>query len=290
MAEADVRGARLEQVIGRNSHEIMVLLFVVCHRRDDTDAHAQPHIGLDHVGIHCRQYHVRTQPVCGKGLVEFRAAGEAEGVGYDRVRSDIGQRNLCLAITELLCQWMRRRCQNAAIPVVAGQHDELFEMLQRFGCDRKIGCTFRRHPRDLRRRTLMQMQAHLRIGTAEFLDDRRQRVARLRMRRGEAQLALVGGAEFLGDVANVLGFEQQFARVLEDALAGRRDFGDMLAVAHEDVDAKFFLQQAHLLRHAGLRSEHRIGGSRDVQTALRNFLDVMQLAQFHESLIFDPLL
>src|SRR3546814_18355422 len=90
------------------------------------------------------------------------------------------------------------------VPVIAGQHDQRLEMVHGFGRDREVGCTFGRHLCDLRRRALMQVQADVFIALAESVNDRRQRVAGLRMRGGNRQITAVGVVELVGNAPDVL--------------------------------------------------------------------------------------
>src|SRR3546814_8064286 len=91
-------------------------------------------------------------------------------------------------------------------------------MVHGFGRDREVGCTFGRHLRDLRRRALMQVQADVFIALTESVNDRRQRVAGLRMRGGNRQITAVGVVEFVGNAPDVLDFTEQALGTVENAV------------------------------------------------------------------------
>ena len=96
----------------------------------------------------------------------------------------------------------------------------------------------------------MQVQGHPRVALAEGGDDRRQGIARLGVGGGDGQVAAIGLFELGRDIENVVGLLQQPGAVFQNALPGRRDLGEMLAVAHEDLDAQFIFQQSDLLGDA----------------------------------------
>jgi hypothetical protein len=89
--------------------------------------------------------------------VDLRAAGEREVVRDDRVLRDRGERER-LDLRER----MAARDEHAAIPLVAGQGDEVGERCERFGRDADVGFAARRLLGDLHRIALVQLELHLR--------------------------------------------------------------------------------------------------------------------------------
>src|SRR5262249_534213 len=70
------------------------------------------------------------------------------------------------------------------------------ERRQRLGRDADVGRAARRVFGDLHRVALVQLDLHFRKARSEIANDRRQHVARLRMRRGDRKLAVVLVAVF----------------------------------------------------------------------------------------------
>ena len=134
---------------------------------------------------------------------------------------------------------MVRAHQDHPIPVIAGQHDQIVKQLQRFGCDGEINLPIRGHLGDLRRRALMQMQGDAWKARSKSLDDRGQGITGLRVRGRNGQITRVRLPEFLGNILDVIDLKQEPAGVLEDPLPGRRDLGEVFAIAHKDAHAQF---------------------------------------------------
>ncbi len=60
-----------EQVAGVEDHQVVVELRIDRHVRHDADPQAQPHVGLDHVGIGRGEYHLGHQAALAEGFVEL---------------------------------------------------------------------------------------------------------------------------------------------------------------------------------------------------------------------------
>jgi tRNA A-37 threonylcarbamoyl transferase component Bud32 len=130
----------------------------VGHVGDDADTEAEAHIGLDHIRVGRREHDARRQARFHEGLVEARATREAEYVGHDRVRRDVREGQLVES-----CQRVVAGNEDAAVPAIAGHHDQVAEQLQRLGGDGEIHRTVGRHLGDLHRRALVHVQGHLRV-------------------------------------------------------------------------------------------------------------------------------
>src|SRR4051794_16930001 len=79
------------------------------------------------------------------------------------------------------------------VPVVARQQRQVTEQVMGSGSNRAINSILRNHLRNLLRRSLMQIQPHIRVPTPELTDHIRQNVARLRVSGadGKASPALI---------------------------------------------------------------------------------------------------
>ena len=172
---------------------------------------------------------------------------------------------------------MPARHEHAAIPLVARQRDELGERRQRFGRDADVGVAVRGVLGDLDGIALVQLDLHARKARGEIAHDRRQHVARLRVRGRDGERALVLVPELGSHAADVLDLPQRAARGGDHRFAGRRDRRDALAGANEDADAELVLELAHLLAHARLRREQRCGGVRHVEAVVGDRAEIAQL-------------
>ena len=61
---------------------------------DDADAHADLHIGLDHVGVDRFEHDRRLDPGRGERFIDLRAAGEQVLVSDQRIAREVLQRQL----------------------------------------------------------------------------------------------------------------------------------------------------------------------------------------------------
>jgi hypothetical protein len=83
------------------------------------------------------------------------------------------------------------RCDHAAVPAVAGQHDQFVEIRNCLGRDTEIGLPADGELADLHRAALDQPELDARVTLAELFDDSGQCVTRLGMRGGNGQRACV---------------------------------------------------------------------------------------------------
>ena len=82
-------------------------------------------------------------------------------------------------------------------------------------------------------------------------------------------------------VEDVAGLGQYPARMLQDLFARFRQPGDALALAHEQVHAKFFLQPADVLRDGRLNHVQPFRGATDVAVGFHQGDQRTELTQFH---------
>ncbi len=170
---------------------------------------------------------------------------------------------------------------DAAIPAVAGHHDQVAEQLQRLGGDGEVDGAVGGHFGDLHRRALVHVQGDVRVLLDEAADHVGQRIARLGVGSGDGQRALLLVGEFLGDLLDALDLAQDLAGGMDDPLPRRRHTGQVLAAASEHLDAQFVLQQADLLADARLRSIEALRRGGDVEVVVRNLPDIAQLLKLH---------
>jgi hypothetical protein len=108
------------------------------------------------------------------------------------------------------------------------------------------------HVRELVRVSLQQLQLHVREFLLELRDDRRQRVARLRMGHAHGERAARVMREFRADRPKVREVGKNAIDGLDDFLPGIGHRGEAPPLPHEDAGAQLFLERADLLRHPGL--------------------------------------
>ena len=81
LAASDTGDAASEQVAGIQRHQVLVLLLVVGHGRYNAYPQAQPHIGLDDVGIGGGKHHPGLQALLHECFIQL-------GPQYDLVEED----------------------------------------------------------------------------------------------------------------------------------------------------------------------------------------------------------
>lgn len=99
---------------------------------------------------------------------------------------------------------------------------------------------------------------HLRKTLLELRDHGRQRVARLRMRGRDGQVALVLRREILPDPFKAFDFLKDAFDRREDDAARLRERAHALAAPREDLHAELVLELDDRLGHAGLRGVERL--------------------------------
>ena len=214
--------------------QMAVALGIEGDGRDDADAHAKLHIGLDHVRIHGGEHDVGRKPRAVECRIDVRAARVARLIGDDRVRRQLLQRD---AAAILLEQRMARRHDDGVRPAVARQGDELIETRERFGRHADVGFAGKQHLRNLLGRTLAQMQRHIGAQFAEIAHHLRQCISSLRVGGRDDQTAALALREIIARVLEVFGFEKQALDDGQQHLAGQRHASQALARAHEDFHA-----------------------------------------------------
>ena len=178
---------------------------------------------------------------------------------------------------------MLGRRDDAAVPLVAGQHDQVVLLADGFGGDGEIRLACEHVVAHLGRAALAQAHPHVRMALHELANDRRQDVARLSVSGGDGQRAALLGAELLADAAKVVDVAQQALGDLQHFSARISDCGQAPALAHEDIHAEFLFQQADLLRHARLRGMQGCCGLGDVEAAAGDLEDIAQLLEVHKA-------
>ena len=169
------------------------------------------------------------------------------------------------------------RHHHAAVPAIAGHHQQVVEQVHTLGGDGKVHGPVGCHLGDLHGRTLVHMQRHIRILFNKAADHRRQSVACLGMGGGNTEVALALVAELLGNFFDALYPAQDFSRLANDNLAARSDAGQVLAAAGKYFQPQLVFQQADLLGNPRLRGKQALGGGGHIQIVVRNFPDIPQL-------------
>src|SRR5690606_6875453 len=209
--------------------------------------------------------------------LERRLTRDAEHVRDERICRE----RLQVERLRLACERMLLRHERDAMPVVDRQQRELREQILRARRDREIDLVRADELGDLLRRALVQLQVDARIALAERAHDLGQHVARLRVRRRDRQRAVELGREIAREALNVADLAQDLARAGDDLAAGRRDRGQALALAREQLDAELGLELLQLLADARLAGIQALGGRRDVEAAVDDSDQVFELLQRH---------
>jgi len=127
----------------------------------------------------------------------------------------------------------------------------------------------------------VQLEVHFRIAGAEGADHLREHVARLRVGRRDRQRAFLLGREIAGEARDVVRFAQNLARPRDNFAAGRGDRGQALALAREQLHAELRLELLQLLADTGLARVETLGGRGDVEPAIDDADQVLELLQSH---------
>ena len=172
---------------------------------------------------------------------------------------------------------------HAVMPAVEREGGQRRRLPQRLGADADVGIAVAEHGGDLGRAALVQRQAHLGVGLAELGHHVRQHVARLRVRGGDDDLALLAIGELLAEPLDVGRVDQHALDDLHHLLAGVGEAEQPLAAAHEQLDAEFVLQVADVLADARLRGVQRVRHLGQVEVAPHGLADDAQLLEVHGS-------
>ena len=124
--EAQAGDAMVEQVAGVNGNQVGVQFRVVGHGGHDAHAHAQSDIGLDHIGVGGSEHDLGLEAGAVKGLIQLRAPGEPENIGHDGIIGYVAELKAAAKEGQGVARWR----DDAAVPVVAGHHDQVIEQLQ----------------------------------------------------------------------------------------------------------------------------------------------------------------
>jgi hypothetical protein len=120
------------------------------------------------------------------------------------------------------------RHHDASVPAVAGHHDEVAEVVERFGGDGEVGIAVGGHLGDLRGAALVHVQGDVGVAIAEFADHARQHVTRLRVGRGDGEGSLRLVVELLSDALDGLGLAEDLSGHLDDDLPRRSHVREVL--------------------------------------------------------------
>ena len=127
----------------------------------------------------------------------------------------------------------------------------------------------------------MQLEIDARIALAERADHLGQHVSRLGVRRGDRQRTVELGGEVAREARDVADLAQDLARACDYLAARGRDGGEALALAREQLHAELRLELLELLADAGLARIEPLGGGRDVEPAVRNAYEILELFERH---------
>ncbi|OGT18908.1 MAG: hypothetical protein A2V90_06785 [Gammaproteobacteria bacterium RBG_16_57_12] len=246
---ADAGGAVFKQMCGIDGHQALIAPGLVGHGGQQADAQPQGDIGLDHIRVDGGQHHIGRQAPRLEGLVDQGAAGEGKVIGHDRIaRQGLQGQRLFRQ------QGMVERNHDAAVPLIAGQRDQLGKVMHRFRGDHEVRLAGGRQPGHLGRITLLDAQAHPGIALGKGADGGGQNVARLGMGGGDAQRPGAFIRVLRPDITDGLRLTQDRLGQLDNEPARFGDAGQPLAAALKDLYLELFLQQAYL------GADPRLGG------------------------------
>src|SRR5690242_15942019 len=138
------------------------------------------------------------------------------------------------------------------MPAVTGQQRELAEQMLRAGGDGAIDTIARHHLGDLLGSSLVQVETHLRVASAELANHIRQNIARLRVRRADRQASLALIAQLGREAADSARLLQYAHGALDDLLSGGSNAREIAPFAYEDLESELVLEQLDLLADARL--------------------------------------
>jgi len=122
---------------------------------------------------------------------------------------------------------------------------------------------------------------HLREHFGELADHLGQRIAGLRVRRRDHQVAAVLIRELARDATQILSIEQHPLDQLMHRLARLREAREPLAASNEDVDAEFVFEVLDLFRHARLRCVQHVRHFGQVHVLTHGLAHEAQLLEIH---------
>ncbi|MNR07531.1 hypothetical protein D3C85_1236550 [compost metagenome] len=142
----------------------------------------------------------------------------------------------------LFQQRMVGRRDDRVRPLVARQGDQALVARDALGGDADVGLIVQDHVRDLRGVALLDRQPHLGVALGELANHARQRVARLGVRGGDGEVALVLRRVVLAHALQALHLLKDLLHRGQDAAPRLGQAADALAVPRKDIDAQLFLQ------------------------------------------------
>ena len=270
-----------EQVAQRARHQVAAGRVVAhCQLGDDADTQAQPHVGLDDVGVDRLQRQRRLDAGARERQIDAGAAGDGGVVHHQRVGGELLQRRPFDRR-----QRVSGRHHHHMLPLVAGQGDQGVVVGQGLGGQPDLGHVVEQHARHLVRHTLVQHNLHFWEPQAQPRNGLGQEVACLGMRRGDRQCAGVLLAEVLADALEVGNLAHDDLDRFQHLLPGLRYALDAFAVACKQLYAKLFFELDDGLADTRLRGVQRLRGLGQVQAAAHRFLDELELVQIHASAV-----
>ena len=226
----------LEQVAGVNGNQVGVQFRVVGHGGHDAHAHAQSDIGLDHIGVGGSEHDLGLEAGAVKGLIQLRAPGEPENIGHDGIIGYVAELKAATKAGQGMVRWR----DDAAVPVVAGHHDQVIEQLQGLRGNGELDGAGGGQFRYLHGRALVHVQNDLRVFVPEAANDGGQNIARLGVGGGYGQRAAVLVRMLHGQLLQFVRLLQDGAGDIDDRPPRRGDFRQALAVALKDLQTQFF--------------------------------------------------
>ena len=275
-AQRNVSRARLEEMARVARAQLAVVLGIDGDGGEDRDAQAQLDVGLADVGVHGAEDDVRLDALLVERVHHLPAAAALAVVRDDRILRELLEREVLRAQDRMA--FLR---DDAARDREARQHDEARKRPHGLGAEREIGFVLLDRFADLRRVALLEPQPHARVALDELLDDARQHVARVGVRRRDREVALLLRVVVVVDRVQVVDVVQDPLRDLDHLAAGIGQADDAIPLALEDLEAELRLEQLDLLAHPRLRGVQRVRRGRDVIAVAVHFDDVFQLPELH---------
>src|SRR5688572_10987072 len=136
---------------------------------------------------------------------------------------------------------MTLRYDDAPMPAIAGQQDQIGEQLLRAGVDREIDAIARGHVGDLLRCALVKVQFDVRISLSELANHLRQHISSLSVSGADGQRAAAVALLLVRQALDALNFLQDLLGAVDDPLTRRRDPRQGAALAQKDRKTELVL-------------------------------------------------
>ena len=134
---------------------------------------------------------------------------------------------------------------------------------------------------DFLRRALAQHEFDVRKAPRKFLQHGRQCVARLGMRRGDRQRAVMARREIAGDFREAVGVRQNASRHVYHRRAGLGQSQQPLGIATKELHPQFAFEAAQMATQCRLRCAERGRGARHAAVVAHDFDQGAELLEFH---------